>query len=71
MNVGQVDTYADTQLVWPDVEVACALCHGGPCIYKATDGSGVTNEWLEREVFPGITSMFGPAVGAILAKPLL
>ena len=70
-NKGQSDTYTDTQLLWPDVLVASKLCDGGVCIYKTKDGSGVTDEWLAREVCPACTGMFGAAVGAILAKSLL
>lgn len=41
------------------------------CIYKVKNNSGITDEWLANEIAPAITQAFGPAVGAILARPLL
>ena len=67
----QQEKYADIQLDWPDVNVACKLCDGGPLIYKEKDSSGITDEWLAREIAPGISGSFGNQVGAILAKSLL
>jgi hypothetical protein len=65
------DRYTNIQLDWPDVNAASKLCDGGPVLYKPKDGSGITDEWLAREVAPGISTSFGVAVGAILAKSLL
>ena len=65
------DRYTGTQLHWPDIHAASKLCLGGICKYKVKDGSGITNEWLSREVAPAITASFGAAVGNILAKALL
>jgi hypothetical protein len=65
------DRYTDTQLDWPDVNAASKLCVGGICVYKVKDGSGITDEWLAKEVAPAISESFGEAVGTILAKPLL
>jgi hypothetical protein len=65
------DRYTDTQLDWPDANAASKLCVGGVCVYKVKDGSGITDEWLAKEVAPAISESFGEEVGTILAKPLL
>jgi hypothetical protein len=65
------DRYTDTELDWSDVNAASKLCVGGICVYKVKDGSGITDEWLAREVAPAISESFGDKVGRILAKPLL
>ena len=37
------DQYTDTQLAWPDANAASKLSGGSVVIYKAKDGSGVTD----------------------------
>ena len=64
------DRYTDTQLDWPDANAASKLA-GSVVIYKAKDGSGVTDWWLSREIAPAITSSFNEGIGAILGRALL
>lgn len=65
------ERYADTQLDWPDVCAASNLCTGGVVLYRAKEGSGITDDWLAREITPGITGSFNESVAAILAKSLV
>eukprot|EP00536_Pseudo-nitzschia_multiseries_P018368 jgi/Psemu1/55250/gm1.55250_g len=62
---------APVQLNWLDISAAMKLCGGGPCIYKAMEGSGVTNNWLGSDVVSEIKAQFGPGVGRVLGLALL
>eukprot|EP00536_Pseudo-nitzschia_multiseries_P010627 jgi/Psemu1/26577/gm1.26577_g len=63
--------YSAVQLDWPDITAAVKLCGGGPCIYKAVEGSGVTNDWLGTNVVPAIKAQFGPGVARVFGLALL
>ena len=66
------DRYVDIQLTWPDVNADSMLCQGGVCKYKVKSDTGLTDKWVATtNVAIGITSVSGPAVGAILGKMLL
>jgi len=65
------EKYTDITLPWPDVKVAAALSIGGPVKYKMKEGCGVSDEWLQQNVAPGIASQFNGPIAAVLAKPLL
>ena len=55
-----VDTYIDVEHEFTDAKVCAALCAGGAVHYKLKDDSGVTREWLARDVVPGIYSRISP-----------
>lgn len=65
------DNYTEVTLQWPDVKVATKLCIGGPCKYVLKEGSHLSNQWLVQNVTPGIASVYGADVAALLAKPLV
>jgi hypothetical protein len=65
------DRYTDIQLNWPDVNAASNLCLGGACTYKVKHEAGITDDWVANNCAVGITSIFGPNIGAILGKVLL
>ena len=61
------------QLDWSDINKASKLCVGRPIVYKAKEVSGINDEWLVREVCPGIAATFddGDGIAAILGRTLL
>ena len=51
---GQVDTYIDTTIPYPDAKVAAALCPGGPVMYDLVQNCGLDDCWLYENVVPNI-----------------
>jgi hypothetical protein len=68
-----VDRYIDVKQEFMDAKVQAALCVGGPIKYKLVPGSGITNDWCNKYVVPGICEYFGNLnpICNVLALPLL
>lgn len=69
-----VDRYIDVKQEYIDGKVAATLCIGGPVKYELVEGSGLTKEWLEEKVVPGISDFFhleDNNIAFVLALPLL
>jgi hypothetical protein len=65
------DVYEDIDLPYPDAKVAGRLCIGGPCKYVHKEGSGITGNFLMKNVVPSIRSRFSASVASVLlALPL-
>lgn len=68
-----VNRYLDVENQFVDAKVQAALCVGGPIKYKLLDGSGVTTDWCNEHVVPGIREYYGNdnTISDVLALPLL
>ena len=67
------DVYVSTTLPYPDAKVAAALCPGGPCKYRAAEGSGLSDPWLLENIVPEMvaSNKIANRVALTLSKPLL
>ena len=67
------DVYVSTTLPFPDAKVCSVLCAGGPCKYRAADGSGLSDPWLLQSVVPAMeaSDKIADGVALTLSKPLL
>ena len=65
------DRYIETDLPWPDVKVANALCVGGAIKYSLDDGYGISYDWIVEHVVPNIMLVYPREVAIILGSALL
>eukprot|EP00957_Ditylum_brightwellii_P041175 3117040-Ditylum_brightwellii.AAC.1 len=65
------EQYTDTQLDWPNIKARSKLCDGGICLYRVKARVGLQDDYIANTFGPGITSVFGIEVSAILRKVLL
>lgn len=69
-----VTHYVDVKQEFIDGKVAAHLCVGGAVKYELVDGSGLSNNWVNEKVVPGISAFYGREddnIGTVLGLPLL